>query len=545
MRKKKWDEIIGGILLAVSLGLLCISVFLCFSGDIWYDELFTLALADQPCGRLISITARDVHPPLYYLMVKLFFMFSGTAGESIGARASAAKLASVFPFFLCFLYSAVKVRKKFGVLTAGVFAFLLAAMPQLAAYTVEARMYGYALFFITAGMLHAYELAEPGQMTFSLRKMDRAFGRGDNNRRNCRNWIFLTLYALAACYTHYYACVAACMIYLYLFIVIIINRRMKEEVRVFLTSGLCCAAGYLPWIVTAAARQMGQVQEHYWIQPLSLRTLGGCVKFLFQPSFTNEKLNIILAVGWFLAYGLLAAALFLRLIKGGRKKGEEDGIGGDRFAAGCMGILIGLVVFGFLASFLIRPIFVYRYMLPAMGAFWLAFAILFSRIKNKKYLFLPLLALLMITGLRNYRAFYGEEMWKRQQMEEAETVLSQIDDDEILIFNFDQTQAVVSSYLENESYLWYGQPEALIVEMYPKIHPLVEGEFSDEAGIAEMKELLQENDWLWFVGSGNARDEIIEKWEKNGMMAEEISSAMIERYWFNLYKITGGEGSLN
>ena len=63
-QKLKWDEVIGILFVAVSVILLGISVFLCFSSDIWYDELFTMGLADQSCGKLVSITARDVHPPL-------------------------------------------------------------------------------------------------------------------------------------------------------------------------------------------------------------------------------------------------------------------------------------------------------------------------------------------------------------------------------------------------------------------------------------------------------------------------------------------------
>ena len=44
------------------------------------------------------------------------------------------------------IYAITKVRKNFGMLTAGLFCFLLPAMPKLADYTVEVRMYGWALF---------------------------------------------------------------------------------------------------------------------------------------------------------------------------------------------------------------------------------------------------------------------------------------------------------------------------------------------------------------------------------------------------------------
>ena len=68
----------------------------------------------------------------------------------------------------------------------------------------------------------------------------------------------------------------------------------------------------------------------------------------------------------------------------------------------------------------------------------------------------------------------------------------------------------------------------------------MEGEFSDEEGVRALKELLlakagSGTGKVWFFGSGNARDEIIEKWEKAGITADEKASIMIERYWFNIY----------
>lgn len=529
-QKLKWDNTIGILLWAVSIVLLGISVFLSFSSDIWYDELFTMGLVKQPFGKLISITAKDVHPPLYYLLLKLFSMLLSGAKTDLFAQTAAAKLFSVLPFFFCLIYGITKVRKHFGMLSAGLFSFLLLSMPQLAGYTVEVRMYGWALFFITAGMLHAYELT--GENSYGVWKEEALSLFKEYRSRRFLNWIFVTIYALAACYTHYFACVAACMIYLYLLAVFLIEHRLKNEIKAYLLSGFICVAGYLPWLMSAVRLQVGQVSSNYWIQPLSWRTVGGCIKFLFMPSFSNEKLNIFLAVVLFLFYSALLINCLWRLRKG-QEKGREV-----VFFIGCIFILAGIVGFGFLVSFLLRPIFVYRYMLPAAGVFWLVFSLLFTKLKEKKYLFFPLLLLLLVIGARNYRAFYGEEMWKRLQMNEFQKAAVQIREDDILIFNFDQTQAVAAYYLGNESFLWYGKPEILFQEMYPQIHTLVEDEFSDQAGIKKMKELISAHEQVWFLGSGNARDEIIQKWEDAGMKADERASVMIERYWFNLYKIS-------
>ncbi len=538
--KGKWEKRDGILLLALSAGLLGVSAFLCAGRDLWYDELFTMGLANRPLGGLISITAQDVHPPLYYMIVKFFLTVFGGLGIE---QAAIAKLVSVLPFFLCLIYALTKVRRFFGMLSAGLFSFLILTMPQLADYTVEVRMYGWALFFVTAGMLHAYELVcakeksagiLPNALLAAVSQEKFAAGRREDKKNNW-NWCIMTALLLAACYTHYFACVAACLVYVYLLLALWMERRLKKEGKAFFLSCLFCGGGYLPWLLLVVTRQVGQVKDSYWIQPLSWRSLGGCVKFLFLPFFTHKTLNIILAVLLFLCY----AAFFVWFVFQGTKKRKEEPEKGRKafFLIGCVGTLAGLVAFGFLASFLIRPIFVYRYMLPALGVFWLGFAVAVSDCFDKKYVVLPVLAFLLVIGLRNYRSFYGEEMWKKIQMDGAEEIFSRIGEDDIVVCNFDQVQAMAAYYLSNDSYLWYGQPEPLIREMYPECHGLVEGDFSDEAGIRALKKLLDEGKPVCFLGSGNARDEIIEKWENAGIGAEEMESAMVERYWFNLYEI--------
>lgn len=515
--KASWKDIIGAALLLAGLVMLGVSVFLCFGGDIWYDELFTMGLASQPLGELTAITAADVHPPLYYVIVKVFLGVFGTGRNGV-EQVILAKLISVLPFLLCMIYAVTKIRKHFGMFSAGLYFFLLLSMPQMADYTVEIRMYGYALFFITAGMLHAYELTE---LTADKRKS--AF-----------DWGMLTVYSLAACYTHYFACVAACMIYVYLLGEACVNHRMKQRIRPLLLSGAVCAVGYMPWLVTAVVSQVRNVKENYWIQPLSLRTLGGCVKFLFRPAIGYEMPGNVAAVVLCILYGMGFAIWIYRSVK--RKSDHQE----QRklfFGVGCVGILIGIIAFGFLASALVRPIFVYRYMLPAAGVFWLAFSVMISELRPGKAAGTIILIFLVTIGIRNYRSFYGEEMWKRVQMKETVESLAQIGSEDILIFNFDQVQAVASYYLDNDSWLWYGNPETLICRMYPQNHSLVEGEFEDREGIKKIRELLGTGKNVWFLGSGAARDEIIQKWEAEGIGVYENSSMLLERYWFNIYSI--------
>ncbi len=71
-RKISGKEIIGWLLICLSIVMLGRSILLCFSRDIWYDELFTVSMAEHSYGELVRFTAADVHPPLYYIIVKFF-----------------------------------------------------------------------------------------------------------------------------------------------------------------------------------------------------------------------------------------------------------------------------------------------------------------------------------------------------------------------------------------------------------------------------------------------------------------------------------------
>ena len=145
----------GWLLICISVLMLCKSLALCFSNDIWYDELFTVGMIEHSYGELIHFTAADVHPPLYYCVTKFFVDLCKLVLPGAGTVIPA-KIVSVLPYFVLLLYSVTWIRKRFSIFTGGMFLFCVIAMPQLPAYTVEVRMYGWALLFVTAAFLHAY-----------------------------------------------------------------------------------------------------------------------------------------------------------------------------------------------------------------------------------------------------------------------------------------------------------------------------------------------------------------------------------------------------
>ena len=552
-------DILGYLLLGVSVVLLGRSLVLCFSNDIWYDELFTVGMIGHSYGELVGLTARDVHPPLYYMITKFFVDLCKLLLPGVRAVA-AAKIVSVLPYFVLLLYSVTFIRKRFGIFTGGVFLFCVVAMPQLSGYTVEVRMYSWALLFVTAAFLHGYGAVQgpedkedchhgrPFAAAYGAADRPKGEEGGDSGRtkgmRQKLHGAAMACYALAAAYTQYFAAVAAAMVFLYVLFELL--RRDRRRIREWFLWVAAAAAGYTPWLV-ALYRQVTAVNANYWILPLSWRTFGGCVKFLMKPAFTNDTLNVVLAV---VMTGIYAAVMIRQvyfLIKSCHN-GRENGAASSRivFMLAGPGVLAGVVLFGFAASMLLRPVFVYRYMIPAMGCFWLSFAVGLHEIwqagipedgtegRSGFFKMLPAAALLfvVVVGLRDYRAFMGEEEYKIRLMKETETALSSIAPGDVVIYNFDQVQAVTAYYLpeETDSYLWCGTPETLIQDI---IRPFGTVEETDA-----LRKWCEDGRTVWFFGSFNSRDDIVEEWTAKGLQVEETGSCLLERYWFNLYKIS-------
>ncbi|MDE6602427.1 MAG: hypothetical protein K2K90_09755 [Lachnospiraceae bacterium] len=583
-------DIAGYLLLGISVVLLGRSLMLCFSNDIWYDELFTVGMVEHSYGEMVRFTAADVHPPLYYCIVKLFVELCKLIAPGAGTVIPA-KIVSVVPYFILLLYAVTLMRRRFGMFAGGLFLFCVTAMPQLSAYTVEIRMYGWALLFVTAAFLHAGEIAAAVTET----------GRRQRRTRSVHGAAFV-LYGLAAAYTQYFACVAVVMIYLCVLLVFWFQDRGRiREWLCYVAISVIC---YVPWLF-ALTGQLGAVSENYWILPLTWRSLGGCVKFLMKPAFRDDRVNTVLAVILFAAYFVLWCRLAHKLyynrreigktgVKGdvrenSKKSANEEKAGNrtvfrekERFllATAGVGVLAGLVTFGFAASFLIRPIFVYRYMIPATGCFWLGFVLCLDEILCKpksgcqdkddaaeeilckqksaqpteeksnigRYMIgrnriiyhagIALTVLLVVVGLRDYRAFMGEEEYKIRLMAETEGALATIGPQDVVLYNFDQVQAVTGYYLPKTTarFLWRAEGETLIQEITSPC-----GMVEDVEEIRKMLEKMQAegtDSRLWFIGSFNSREEIVDEWRRAGLEVEEMGSFLLERYWFNLYKIS-------
>lgn len=475
--------------------------------DIWYDEVFSLAFVKKSYSQIIALTSRDVHPPFYYFYLKAvtsaICAFAGPDKLII-----AAKIASLIPWFFLLLLSMTYIRRRFGILSGGLFMLLVTLMPQIPAYYVEIRMYSLALFLITSEIL----------LTHNILSAD--------GKRKTASWLLFFLVGILTAYTQYYACIAVIGCYAALFIGLFLGKRADK--KALLLRFIACVASsvilYLPWL-PRLKNQMESISGKYWIQPLTLRSILGCAKFILLPVVYMGKFPVISA-GLLIVTLLILTYLFI-------KRADKKDIS---FALCCLMPAVIVVLSGFILSALGTPIFVYRYLIPTLGGLWLFAAYMAEKAVNKRVLIILFIPMLLACGL-NLKGLSDEEGNKLSQIQLATPALEEIPEGSVIITNFDHVCAVTAFY----------RPDCSVCLHEAEIDPLLKdmlGNITDNLNDQAVKSFVSGDasnspQNIYFFGSFNSRDEIVANWAEMGISSPVSGSYLIERYWINIYKLSG------
>ena len=350
-------------------------ITLIFNVNIWTDEAYTIQLVGQnSIKEIIAKTADDVHPPLYYLIAKIF---TSLFGGSIQVY----KIVSVIPMVFTMILSYVWVRPWFGTRTAVFHVLFLNAIPCVMEYIVQIRMYSWTIFFITLCGLAAY----------GVWRSEGSNGQNGSKKgvRGRRYWVWLLIGAMAACYTHNFAMISAFFIYVLLGIAFGLKR--KKIPGEWFASGGLIGVGYLPWLLVLLQQTTTRV-GNYWIEEITAETVLGYPKDVFGSDIPYTTLM-------FLILCVLGTGLMLYRYRTERGK--------SIYVFSLLAIPLLTAAVGVLISVLVTPFFIARYLLPCMGLLALALAIPFAEIRKMSRLFLGLFLLCMI--INSYHANYELE----------------------------------------------------------------------------------------------------------------------------------------
>ena len=304
-----------------------------FSMNFWSDEAFSLQMIGHSYADMFRLTAADVHPPLYYVILKSGVgVLRALSGGTIPVIA-AAKMMSLLPYAILLGLCATHVRRTMGSAVGGGCAMVLMLNPTCAEMATEIRMYSWSLFFVFLCYLAAVRIT---------------LGAG------WRAWLVLGGAGLCAAYTHYFAGLAAGLFFLFL----AVRSLRYSELRLPLLGVLVGAALlYLPWLQVLLG-QVNAVRENYWITAASWRSLAW---YVWYP-FARVSMPRLCCLGVMVLVAALAAQCVILL----RRRSE---VVRPISVFACLLPLI-VVALGVCLSLCLRPIFISRYLFPTLLCCW-------------------------------------------------------------------------------------------------------------------------------------------------------------------------------
>ena len=321
------------LLLALLLLAFGLRVWRLAEHNIWWDEGVSTWLVRRPVGAILDWTAHDVHPPLYYLLLKGWWLLSGE-GEFVLRFPSV--VAGVLGVAVAYGLGRALGGRRAGLLTA-----LFLALSRFAvSWSQEMRMYIWAALLATGALWAAFRLWE---------------GRGR------RAWLAYVLTTAGGLWTLYLTISVPIIANLAFPVVWLRKGRPRRLLVRWATAQLTAALLYLPWLAYALPR----IPTWSTAEP-------------FPPSLFIRLYATMLTMGVSVnleAYALPVLAAFAVLVPGLvvlwriRHRPEQ--------AAGLAMLLLGLTLPAAVVYIVSLPIHIYyspriapRYLLPLSACYY-------------------------------------------------------------------------------------------------------------------------------------------------------------------------------
>lgn len=332
LQKWHWLLLAGGTLYLASGA---------FHTALWFDESYTVGLMNQSFGDMCRIAACDVHPHLYYILLKLFTLIGGNSVIPM-------RLFSVLGGCVLAFLGYTHIRRDFGSQVGFWFSFFTFALPAMFKYALQIRMYTWAPVFVTLAAIYAW----------------RSLCQPDSRQKNA---CWMVCFSLGAAYTHYFGLLA--MVCLNLFL-LACNRRRKQPFGWWAIPAAVQLICYLPgFLVLLHQISLGGAS---WIQVEYPEVLWNTLSFFLVGDTPEDAVGISGAGRCILTVlsVFLWIALCFRLLSLWKKDRQKAAP-----ALLSLGLCASVLVLG-LAVSLIRPVYYVRYtmILYGLAVFPLAWA---------------------------------------------------------------------------------------------------------------------------------------------------------------------------
>ncbi len=451
--------ILGSIFIALSI----------FHSNLWFDESYSVGIANHSFKDIWIIGGSDVHPVFYYCALHILNLIFG---NNILIYRFFSMICTVLLGIIGFTH----IRKDFGEKVGLIFSFLVFFFPVNLVYAGEIRMYSLAMLLVTLTAIYAYRIYK-GRTSIGHNSV-RVSGipingapTHTNDNVNIKNWIIFAVCSLAGAYTHYYALMASGLINLVLLINIIVNCVKNREIsassknvcphgvpilkllfhdnnfRAFIVSGIIQIVLYLPWLLSLLT-QMGQVSNGFWIGIHFPDTIIELFTFQFTGNLGDSNyVSTPIAIVWSLAITVYMIVLYVKNRTDTRKKDFNPAII-------ALLLFLGIAIAACIVSLMIwRPIIYARYMLCVMGLFIFFLAYSMTK-KGFKYINLLVCITSIIISLYININFINTN-YDESNSKPIDFVKEDIKDNDIILLNNHLNSFVITvNFPENVTYFY-------------------------------------------------------------------------------------------
>lgn len=472
----KWGGVVA--LVAAIGAFLTLTLTRLTTASIWFDEAYSAYLTRYNLADLTHYTAIDVHPPLYYYLLK---GWANLFGNSVAAYRSLSVVLGVIALVLIYFL----VKKLFSRKAASLTTFLVAISPMFVRYGTETRMYMLVIAIAVAATLVFYKLLHSTKKRWAI------------------------LYGVLIClgmWTHYFTAVIWLSHWAYRYIYLhrhgLHGRQLAKayfDQNWLLAHGLAIVC-YLPWI-PVALRQMSGLGGGFWIPSLTVNTLSDYLsQFLMYQNGGDIG-------GWLVV--MVLGAVVLALWLGYQVYRQSSGSRRDNLLLVMTIAFVPVALLFVLSLPPLTPMFIDRYLLTALVflAILIGLVIILSHRQLLKVATLTVL-LLGCFGFGIYNVYRLGTYGNFSSGSLAKDLMAQIQADT------DSNLPIIVA----ENYSYYEM--SIYEDMDNPVHFLLAPIRDDQTGSLQMErdnkfgvgidsinDYLDEHDKVWVIGATNGNGE--------------------------------------
>lgn len=399
-----------------------------FHTNIWFDETYSVGLANHNVFEIWTIGGNDVHPILYYVFLRILNLIFGN-------NILVYRLFSVIPVILMSILGITHINKDFDKKTGMIFSFLTLFLPMMSTYAVEIRMYTLAMLFTTVTAIYAYRIVV--------------------KEYKLKNFIIFSLFSLMTAYTHYYGLMFAGIINLMLFIWIL--KQKRKYLKIFIITAIIQIIAYIPWLINFMV-QLKNVSKGFWIGFTFPDTLYELLTVQYA-GILDKKIIVILPIILYLYFIIKTIInkkkIYMPLNNSkdiSLKNIEENKNENMKWAKIALIIYIVIILMALIVSiFLHTLILYYRYLIVISGLL-IFFISKYLAKENKIITIIICVGILIISIINNYALI--KRNYDINNMKPIEYLSENIEDTDIIIYKKINSSIFAISFPNNKQYFY-------------------------------------------------------------------------------------------